>query len=170
MAFGTHQKEAREAAGLTQTDFADEINVSRSAVSMVEQNRRKMPKEVIGKSVEVMDDGLYAIAAAQEVIGYSWIPVLNGPAVDLHRSSVKDKTEEELEEVMEAIRSVCLANHPKSMSEYDNAKLDEVLDEAAEAVVALLHYIAVICREYKKSWRRVWIRIYQKFKAKGYIK
>ncbi|QYY44727.1 helix-turn-helix domain-containing protein (plasmid) [Aneurinibacillus thermoaerophilus] len=170
MSFGTKQREIREAAGITQEDFAKQLHLSRSAVGMAEREQRKMPIQVLGKAVEVMDDGLYAMAAAQEVIGYSWIPILDGPNVDLHRASVAARTNKEVREFLEAMEDICVANPPHSISEHDSAKLDEALDEAADAVVALLHYIAIICREYKKSWRRVWIRIYQKFKAKGYIK
>jgi transcriptional regulator with XRE-family HTH domain len=170
VAFDTVQKETREALGLTQQDFAKGINLSRSTITMIEQGKRKMPKDVMGRAVEVMDDGIYAMAAAQEVIGYSWIPILDGPNVDLHRASVAARTNKEVREFLEAMEDICVANPPHSISEHDSAKLDEALDEAADAVVALLHYIAIICREYKKSWRRVWIRIYQKFKAKGYIK
>lgn len=170
MAFGTRQKEAREAAGFTQNDFAAEVNLSRSAIAMIEQGKRKLPRDVVGKAVEVMDDGLYAMATAQEVIGYSWIPVLDGPNVDLHRSSVAARTKKEVQEFLDAAESICVSIPPHCISECDSAKLDEALDEAADAVVALLHYIAIVCKEYNKSWRRVWIRIYQKCKAKGYIK
>lgn len=170
MAFGTKQKEAREAAGLTQRDFAARLNLGRSTVGMAEQGRRKMPSEVLGKAVEVIDDGLYAIAVAQEVVGYGWIPMLDGDNVDLHRASVARKTEEELREVLEAIEKICVSNPPNNMQKYEKEKLLYALEEAGEAVVALLHYIAIICREYKISWIGVWKRIYQQFKAKGYSK
>ncbi|MED0736720.1 helix-turn-helix transcriptional regulator, partial [Aneurinibacillus thermoaerophilus] len=121
MALGERLKEARDAAEMTQLEFGFEINMSRSAIGMIEIDKRKLPREVTKKAVEVLDDGFFAMAAAEEAVGYSWVPKLDGETVDLHRASVTMKTQEELHEALEAIRRVCVANHPRSMDKYSRA-------------------------------------------------
>ncbi|MED0738918.1 helix-turn-helix transcriptional regulator, partial [Aneurinibacillus thermoaerophilus] len=121
MALGERLKEARDAAEMTQLEFGFEVNMSRSAIGMIEIDKRKLPREVTKKAVEVLDDGFFAMAAAEEAVGYSWVPKLDGEAVDLHRASVTMKTQEELHEALEAIRRVCVVNHPKNMDKYSRA-------------------------------------------------
>ena len=65
-----------------------------------------------------------ALEAAAEYTG--WGPVkLDGEMVDLHRASVAMKTKEELTEALEAIESVCVVNHPRSIREFDKQRLEE---------------------------------------------
>lgn len=170
MNFGIRQKEAREAAEMTQMDFGFEINMSRSAVAMIETGKRKMPRDVMGKAVQVIDDGFYTMAAAEEVIGHVWVPKLDGKYVDLHRCSVSMKTEEEIHEALTAIKGICVSNHPASMPDTQRQELKAALLQVIDAIVALSTYVAVICREYRLSWIQLWREHRVKLKSKGYVK
>jgi transcriptional regulator with XRE-family HTH domain len=170
MALGECLREAREAAEMTQLEFAFEVNMSRSAIGMVEINERKLPPDVRRKAVEVLDDGWFTLAVIEEAAGHAFIPKLNGPKVDLHRSSVKNKTIEELPEALEAIQSVCVANHPDYIEQADRERLYEALIQCGDAVVALVHYIIVICKDYRFSWIQFWKDVRKKLKKKGFVK
>lgn len=170
MALGERMREARDAAEMTQLEFGFEVNMSRSAIGMIEIEERKLPKEVSRKAVEVLDDGFFSMAAAEEAVGHSWVPKLDGEYVDLHRSSVAKKAEEELNEALEAIGRMCLVNHPKSMDKHGRAELREALLQVVDAIVALSTYAAVICREYSLSWVKLWRDHRKKLKERGYVK
>lgn len=163
-------KEVREAAGYTQEQLAMDLFISRESISLAEQGRRKVPKSIRKKLVETLDDGFLAFAIAEEAMGDIFITKLNGERVDLHRSSVKNKTKEELLEAIEWIEASCIVNHPSSMNAEERIKLEEALIQAIDAIYALCHFVAVICREYKFSWIRLWKKHRKKLKERGYVK
>lgn len=170
MSIGERIQEARLASELTQEQLALDFHLSKQMVSHVERGRRKLPKDVMPKAIETLDCGFVAVAAASEVTGGAWVTKLDGDHVDLHRSSVRAKTEEELHEALNAISSVCVANHPSGMKEEDRRQLEEALIQAIDAITALTHYVSVICRDYRFSWNKLWKIHRSKLKARKFIK
>ncbi|SMO54436.1 helix-turn-helix domain-containing protein [Melghirimyces algeriensis] len=165
MTLGVVQKESRSEAGVTQQELGEELNLSRSMISEIEAGRRKMPRDVVRKATEVLDDGFYAMAAAQEVLGEGWIPKLNN--VDLHRSAVREKALEELQEAMDQITATSSVNRPEP-GKHDDLKA--VLIECIDAIVCLSHFVAVYCKEYGLSWFGLWREHRRKMVERGYIK
>lgn len=170
MSIGEYIREARESAEMSQVDLSFMLNVSRSMLGMVETEKRKLPLDVMIKAMEVLDDGTLELEVIEEVLGYTFLPKLDGPRVDDHRSSVKSKTLEELPEAIEAINGVCIANHPDYIDDADRDKLFEALEESAEAVIALLSFIIAICRDYRFSWRGLWKHVENELIEKGYVR
>jgi len=80
------------------------------------------------------------------------------------------KTREELTEALEAIENVCVANHPRSIREFDKQHLEEAILQAIDAIVALTQYVAVICKDYGFSWIKMWSKHRMKLKSRGYVK
>lgn len=163
--FGTVQKEARKQADYTQEQFALELNLSRPALANIESGRRRMPRDRMKVANEVMDDGFYAMATVQEVLGETWIPVLDG--VDLHRSAVREKAIEEIREAMDQITATSMVNQP------DPKRRDEVQNlmmECIDVIVCLTHLVAVICREFGISWVGMWREYHRKAEEQGYLK
>lgn len=165
MSLGTVQKESRKEIGLTQEAFGKRVNLSRSMVADIETGRRKMPRDVIRKAVETLDCGFYAMEAAQEVLGEVWISRLDN--VDLHRSAVREKVLEELEEALKEISAVRSADLPEPEKRDD---LKEVMLESIDAIVCLAHFVAVYCKEYGLSWTDVWREHRRKLEQRGYIR
>jgi transcriptional regulator with XRE-family HTH domain len=165
VSIGSAQKEARAHAHMTQEELAYHLNMSRPAVANVERGYRKMPRDVMGKAVETLDCGFYAMAAAQEVLGRAWIPKLDG--VDLHRSAVREKVLEELQEAIQEISSTSSVNQPEPGKHDD---LREVLIESIEAITCLAHFVAVYCKEYGLSWSELWTEHHRKLESNGYLK
>lgn len=165
MSLGTVQKASRGEVGFTQQDFGEEINLSRSMIADIESGRRRMPRDRLKVANEVLDDGFYAMAAVEEVLGDTWIPVLDG--VDLHRAAVKEKAIEEIREAMEQIAATSMVNQP------DPKRRDEIqqlLMECIDVVVCLTHLVAVVCREFGISWVGMWREYHRKAETRGYLK
>jgi len=168
--FGNVLKEAREKAGFTQTDLSNQVPVSRSTIAMTETGKRDLPHEVVPTVLQKLDCGFLVMEAAAHYTGGAFVTKLNGDAVDLHRSAVKEKTIEELHEALEAIQNDKLANNPQNISPADRERLEKSLLEVIDAIWSLCHYAAVICKEYGFSWSELWKKHRIKLKANGYIK
>jgi transcriptional regulator with XRE-family HTH domain len=162
-------KEARKAAKMTQQQLSFEIYESRESISHQENGRYRVQPNVSKYFAEKHNNPWVALEAAAEYTG--WGPVkLDGEMVDLHRASVAMKTKEELTEAIEAIESVCVANHPHSIGEFDKRHLEEAILQAIDAIVALTQYVAVICIEYGFSWFKMWQKHRAKLQSKGFIR
>ncbi|OAT71908.1 helix-turn-helix domain-containing protein [Parageobacillus thermoglucosidasius] len=162
-------KAARKAANMTQQQLSFEIYESRESVSHQENGRYRVQPNISKYFAEKHNNPWVALEAAAEYTG--WGPVkLDGEMVDLHRASVTMKTREELTEALEAIESVCVANHPRSIRDFDKQHLEEAILQAIDAIVALTQYVAVICVDYGFSWLKMWQKHRTKLKTKGFIR
>ncbi|KYD24582.1 helix-turn-helix transcriptional regulator [Parageobacillus toebii] len=162
-------KEARKDANMTQQQLSFEIFESRESISHQENGRYRVQPNISKYFAEKHNNPWVALEAAAEYTG--WGPVkLDGEMVDLHRASVAMKTKEELTEALEAIESVCVANHPRSIREFDKQRLEEAVLQAIDAIVALTQYVAVICIEYGFSWFKMWQKHRTKLQSKGFIR
>jgi DNA-binding XRE family transcriptional regulator len=162
-------KEARKDANMTQQQLSFEIFESRESISHQENGRYRVQPNISKYFAEKHNNPWVALEAAAEYTG--WGPVkLDGEVVDLHRASVAMKTKEELTEALQAIESVCVANHPRSIREFDKKQLEEAILQGIDAIVALTQYVAVICDDYGFSWMKMWQQHRAKLKAKGFIK
>jgi DNA-binding XRE family transcriptional regulator len=162
-------KQARKDANMTQQQLAFEIFESRESVSHQENGRYRVQPNITKYFAEKHNNPWVALEAAAEYVG--WGPIkLDGEVVDLHRASVTMKTREELVEAIQAIENVCVANHPRSIRDFDRKQLEEAIIQAIDAIVALTQYVAVICIDYGFSWVKMWQKHRLKLKSKGFIR
>ncbi|MFC0188204.1 XRE family transcriptional regulator [Fictibacillus aquaticus] len=167
MGVGKYIKENR--GKQSQLRLSMDLNVSRESVSAYETERARVPMDISQTLMDKWDDPFYAMEVAHDYTAGGWVKRLDGNAVDLHRASVAAKAREELQEALEAISAVCLANQPVSMNEHDRHQLKETVDQAIDGIYALSHYVAVICTEYGVSWNDSWKHHTQKLIANGYM-
>jgi DNA-binding XRE family transcriptional regulator len=162
-------KQARKDVKMTQQQLAFEIFESRESISHQENGRYRVQPNISRYFAEKYDNPWVALEAAAEYVG--WGPVkLDGEVVDLHRASVMMKTREELTEALEAMESVCVANLPRSIKDYDRKQLEEAILQSIDAIVSLTQYVAVICEDYGFSWTKMWEKHRTKLMTKGYVK
>ncbi|MBD8026456.1 helix-turn-helix transcriptional regulator [Ureibacillus sp. Re31] len=163
---GTVLKEIR--GEQTQQQFAFDMGVVRETVSKYETGRSHIPQDISRKITQKYDNPKFAITIRNEYTGTGpkW---LNGQNVDLHRSSVKEKTVEELQEALDAISNTSLAKPFRKLKLFDYQNVEEVLLEAAEAMTALEHFIAVVCSEANISYTNLWDKHYRELANSGYI-
>jgi transcriptional regulator with XRE-family HTH domain len=169
MSVGTALKRARGRHDITQGDLADQHYLSRSMVAEVERGAKRLPRDIAPKAARRLDDGFLAMEIAHEFSGGAWAGRLDGNGVDLHRSSVRAKTLEELEEAIEAINGFSMVNAPGMIGQEHRKILESMMIEACDVVVAVNHLLAVVCEDYGISWYGIWDQWHKKAMAAGYI-
>ncbi|WP_155966705.1 helix-turn-helix transcriptional regulator [Paenisporosarcina sp. TG-14] len=164
---GILMKEMR--ARKTQDQLAMDLNVSRETISKYENGRSKIPSDITRSLMSKYDNPRFAITVRNEYTktGAVW---LDGPNVDLHRSSVKEKVLEELNEAVLILSNFCMAKPLKSLQHFEHQELESVLEELIEAQTALEHMVAVICEEANISYTGSWDRHYKFLASAGYIR
>ncbi|WP_020189685.1 helix-turn-helix transcriptional regulator [Kurthia sp. Dielmo] len=154
--------------GLHQQKFADELNVSRESISKYENGRSKVPADISRELTKKYNQPQFAVTIAQQYTGTG--PIwLDGPNVDLHRSSVKEKTLEELEEAIHKLRSTSLAKPLVNLTPYELQSVRDALEELVEAQTAMAHLVAVVCMETGISYTDVWAQHYRSLQSSGYV-
>jgi len=169
MSIGVIQKEARLGLGVTQKELASRLHLSRSMIAEIEAGRKRLPRDVARKAVEALDCGFYALEVAAELTGIG-IGKLDGDSIDLHRSALKEKSLEELQEAMSQISATSLSKKPDRLDQMARDEIFKVIEESMDVVVVLMNFIASICQDYGFSWNDVWQRERRKLVAKGYKK
>lgn len=162
-------KLVREIRGtMHQQQLAEEINVSRESISKYENKRTRIPADISKGLMEKFNNPQFAITLCQEYTGTG--PIwLDGPNVDLHRSSVKEKTLEELEEAIHKLRNTSLAKPLQNLTAYELHAVKEALNELVEAQTAMAHLMAVVCMESGISYKDLWSQHYRSLQQGGYL-
>lgn len=160
-------KTSRKDRGLKQSEL--EIPYSDSMVSMIERGDRHIAPDVAPMLAQKLDHPALFAEIARELTGGFGPAWLNGPNVDLHRSSVREKCLEELREAMAAIEKFAASRPPGAETEMDRKARYEHLLQAFDAIVALFHYIGIQCLEYGFSMLKLSRDHYAKLKGKRYV-
>ncbi|WP_312754062.1 helix-turn-helix transcriptional regulator [Rummeliibacillus suwonensis] len=151
-----------------QQKLADEVHVSRETISKYENGRSKLPKDVSRMLTKKYDSPKLAITVRNEYTGTG--PVwLDGPNADLHRSAVKEKTLEELQEAIQGLKNTCLVKPLKNLTAYELQNVHSTLEELVEVQTAIDHLIAVVCMEANISYTGLWSNHYRSLASAGYI-
>src|SRR5690606_39183299 len=94
---------------------------------------------------------------------------MDGESVDLHRSSVKAKALEELEEAINAIRGFDAVNRPGNVTDEKREEIIEgLMMELLGAENAIETLVSVVCEEYGISVSEVYERFNKRMQDKGY--
>ncbi|ETT45248.1 transcriptional regulator [Paenibacillus sp. FSL R7-269] len=143
-------------------------NVDGSLVGKIVKGSRKASEPVMKAAAEKYDDGQLFLAAAAEVTGGAFTPWLDN--VDLHRASVLFKTLEEMREVLDASGLAPISKTNAQINESERQQIKRLLMETVEAITALTHLAAAICKEYSFSWLETWKEHRAELKLKNYMK
>ncbi len=149
----------------TQLQFGFDHEVTRETVSKIENGRQKVPVDISRKMMDKFDDPRLAWAVRYEYTG-TGTRLLNGPNVDLHPASVKEKTLEELREAIDAANSVSFA---KPLHLISPRILENTAVQIVQAIIALEHLAAVMCSHGNINYQGVWKIVDSKLEKDGYI-
>jgi transcriptional regulator with XRE-family HTH domain len=148
----------------------DEIpGYSQQMVSMIEHGKRSVSPDAAPLLAKELDHPALFAALIRELTGGFGPAWLNGPNVDLHRASVREKTFEELHEAIEAMKKFAAYKPPDCETERDRQARYEHLMQVWDAMVALFHYIGIQCLEYGYSMMQLSRDHYNKLKGKRYV-
>ncbi|MBO2942772.1 XRE family transcriptional regulator [Paenibacillus sp. F411] len=166
--FGSALDEVLKRKGDTRGNAGTAAHVDASLIGKVIKGTRKPSKEVMASTTQYYDDGQLYIAAAGEVTGGAFAPWLNN--VDLHRASVLIKSVEEIKEVLTASGQAPISKTNEQIDESERQQIKRLLMETVEAITALTHLAAVLCKEYSFSWLATWKEHRSVMKSKKYMK
>lgn len=172
MSIGRTLRAAREQAGLRQADVGRAVYLSDKAISAYEVGRRQVPRALAPAISKRLDNGRLALALAWDATGGMSSPVLDGPAVDLHRVTIRDRVLEELLEAVQALEGARVILRARSVADLDPAavqQVDDCLTQMVEAETALSNGIPVLCQVYGRSCAGLYRRHRQELEAKGYV-
>lgn len=151
-----------------QQKVASELNIARETLSKYENGRSKIPADIGRKLTKKYDNPKFAITLRQEYTGTG--PVwLDGPNVDLHPSAVKEKTIEEVSELLEKLKKVDFSKPFSAMAPYERQEKIDLLSEAVEAQTSIDHLIAITCMKGDFSYVDVWDDHYASLKSNGFL-
>lgn len=110
----------------------------------------------------------FILAAAAEVTGGASVPWLDN--VDLHPSSTHIKTIEEVQEALQALLKLPITKSLEQLTRSDREQIKNGIMEQLEAITALSHNTAVLCRKYDFSYTGLWNEHRAELKSKRYLK
>ena len=150
-------KNGRKETDQTQLQLSMKLFKSREAVKSEENGDYRVQPDTARYFTEKHNNPWIALEAAAEYTNWGVVK-LDGDAVDLHRTTVSLKTKEELEEALEAVlhASKKLTVNPHAADQIDIDVIEKSLHECVDAITALTHYVAVVCKEYKIPWIKLW--------------
>ncbi|GIO84586.1 hypothetical protein J25TS5_15180 [Paenibacillus faecis] len=166
--FGPALGEVLKRKGKTRAEAGRVAHVDPTMIGKIVNGSRKPTQEVMRSAVTHYDDAQLYMAAAGEVTGGAFAPWLNN--VDLHRAAVLMKSVEELKEVLHASGTAPITKTNEQITESERQQIKRLLMETLEAITALMHLAAVLCREYSFSWFGSWKEHRADLKAKKYMK
>ncbi|MEK3943501.1 XRE family transcriptional regulator [Paenibacillus sp. FSL H3-0310] len=166
--FGTALQDVLKRAGDNRHIAGKVANVDASQIGKIVKGTRKASRPVMKAAVEHYDDGQLSLAAAADVTGGAFAPWLDN--VDLHRASVLFKTIEEMEEVLDASGHAPISKTNEQITDAERHQIKRLLMETVEAITALTHLAAVLCKEYSFSWLGTWKEHRAELKVKKYLK
>lgn len=152
----------------TQQKQALEMSVARETISRYETGKDRVNIDVARHYSKKYDNPSFAITVQHEYTGTGPI-LLDGPNADLHRSAVKEKTLEEMEEALNGLKNTSFVKPMGSLQLFEIQEVQKVLEELIEANTAISNLIATICVESKLSYRSLWADHYQFLIAEGYL-
>lgn len=154
----------------TQLQASMDFNLSRESMSAYETGRANIPLDISKKVMNKYDNPWFAMEVEYEYSAGAGVKKLDGQNVDLHRASVKAKTEEELEEALIALRNISVVNKPKYIDLGDKQNIEEALIQVIDAIYAAKHLVAILAKEYEFSWLKLWHKQFQKLVDRGYVR
>jgi transcriptional regulator with XRE-family HTH domain len=159
---------SRVARGLKRGDLSS-LGYTESMLGKIERGERRPAKDMAPRLAEKLDHPALYAELSRELTGGVGPAWLNGPNVDLHRASVREKCLEELREAMDAIDGCTSSKPPGTESEPDRRARYQHLIQCFDAWVALWAYMGVQCLEYGFSILKLSRDHFAKLKQRRYV-
>ena len=132
---GTVLREERERLGLSQSEVAAACNVDRSMISNYERGVANIPKDVVSKAIKVLGSRKLQTQKCFECqVNSLAMPYLD--KVDMHPMTVVSVVLEELQEAMDALGDLKLANKRSANDLTDQDRMTMI--HAGEQVMDLM--------------------------------
>lgn len=170
MEIGMQIREERKEYGDTQQSLGEALGVSRETICAVENGRNKLTPDLSYEMIKRYNSPFLAMDIAYNYTNSFGIR-LNGKNVDTHRLSSTMKTEEELMEILEAMKVAmkALIKPVESIKHYEKEGIVSLVHEMFDGITALSNTSASLCREYELNWDEEWGVHHLKLRQKEYV-
>lgn len=154
--------------GKTQSQLSMDLDLSRETVSKIENGRTKLPSDISRTLMKKFDDPKLAIAVQYEYTRTGPI-FLNGPNVDLHRCSVREKTIEEEEEFVAALKRTNFSKPAHALTFEEKENIKKAIEEGIEAETAKKMWLMRAIEYVGMSYSEAYAEHYEDLRQKGFI-
>ncbi|PHC64017.1 helix-turn-helix domain-containing protein [Bacillus toyonensis] len=170
MSIGKEVAMARKRKGITQEELSLEIPASRESLAKYETEKRKLPEDLRKCITEGIDDPQLFFKMWSEATGYVSIPFFNGELIDLHPASMRYMVQQETNEALKQLDTVCWFKASQTWSESEKEELKKVMHEILDATGSMMSLVAVLCDQYGISMKDVFKYWKVSLRARKYIK
>lgn len=152
---GEELARARKRQGLTQEQLSFELPVSRESLAKYELGSRKYPEDMRPIIAQQIDDVEFYFVTWNDAAGVVSLPYLNGDYIDQHPSSMAFLVKKETDEAMDQLRRVCWTKPIHTVNDMEKDEVKRAIFETLDAAASMINLVAVICREYKFSMKKL---------------
>jgi transcriptional regulator with XRE-family HTH domain len=155
MKIGEELARARKRQGITQVELANELPLSRESIAKIELGSRRLQDDMRRPIAQQIDDEEYYFKTWGDAAGEVSIPFLNGEYIDHHPASMAFLVQKETNEATEQLTRVCWAKPVHTQNESEREEVKKAVFEILDAVASMMNLVAVICKEYDFSMKRL---------------
>jgi len=166
LSVGQALKDGRKLRGLKQSELG--VPYGQSMIAKIETGERQIARDMAPIIAKKLDHAALYSELYRELtgIGPAW---LDGTNVDLHRSSVREKTLEELHQTIEVIQECSASLPPAAETQLQHKQRHEHLLQALDSVQALWVYVGVQCEDYGYSMQQLYAEHHKKLRSLRYL-
>lgn len=158
---------SRKARSKRQSELG--VPYSQQMVSKIENGERTIADDMAPHFARALDHPAMFFELARELTGGFGPAWLNGTNVDLHRSSVREKCVEELDEAIQEIEKFRSAKPPHAEGDAERRRRKDHLLQVMDAVQAAYMYIGIQCEEYGFSLLQLSQEHFNKLRSLRYV-
>ncbi|QQE80887.1 helix-turn-helix domain-containing protein [Alicyclobacillus sp. SO9] len=168
MSVGQAIRDRRKEQGLKASDLG--LPYTDSMIRKIESGERRLAKDVAPQLAQSLDHPALYFALAREYSGGFGPAWLDGENVDLHRSSVREKCIEELEEALVWLDKSASNRPPEAETTSQRKGRREHLLQVMDAAQACYVYVGVQCEAYGFSLLDISKEHYNKLRSLRYVR
>lgn len=155
MKIGEELAKARKRQGITQEQLSFELPVSRESIAKYELGSRKYPEDMRPIIAQQLDDVEFYFATWNDASGIVSIPFLNGDYIDHHPASMAFLVQKETDEAMKQMTNACWIKPVHTRTDTEKEEMKKLIFETLDAAASMINLVAVICREYGFSMKKI---------------
>lgn len=152
---GEEVAKARKRQGYTQEQLTLDLPIDRTTLAKYETGASKLPDDLKPMIAQEIDDAEFYFTAWQDCTGEVSLPYLNGDYVDQHPSSMMFMVQNEIEEALDHLDSMPWSKPVNMINETEKEEIKRALFETLDAATSMVNLVAVICRDYRFSMKKI---------------
>ncbi|MBU8773217.1 helix-turn-helix domain-containing protein [Cytobacillus oceanisediminis] len=155
MKIGAELVKARKRQELTQQQLSFDLPVSRESLAKYETGTRNLPEDMRQLIAHSLDDVEFYFATWNDAAGEVSIPFFNGDYIDQHPASMVFLVQTETKEALDHLSKVSWVKPIHTRTEQEREEMKQTLFEILDAAASMINLVAVICREYRFSMKKL---------------